>query len=182
MIQGPCSRRTAQELSPARPATGRARCVEYVDEMPRPEVTEPPKKRPGKLRDNNAIIAAKVAELLRSQPVEPPSPPAWIGIDDAAKLLGVSRATLDRAISELPPARRPARVPSRGKGQRTRYGWPGEDALRAWWHAVTAATGPARRARPKPRKRIEDEGPVDWSQPLDAILGPRAAKPARDGK
>lgn len=133
----------------------------------------PAKMKPGKLRDNNAIIAAKVAELLRSPPAEPtPPPPAWIGIDEAAKLLHVSRATLDRAIGELPASRRPGRVPSRGKGERVRYGWAGEEALRQWW---TDATRPATAKPAVPKKRRHpspmDMEPVDWAKVKAELRG-----------
>ena len=65
------------------------------------------------------------------------------------------------ADTRLPASRRPAQLPSRGKGARVRFGWLGEDALRAWWEGVTAEPGPPRKAPPK-RKVATSQEVVDW--------------------
>ena len=90
-------------------------------------------------------------------------PSRWLSTQEAADLLGVSRATIDRAIARLAANRRPAQLPSRGKGSRVRYGWVGADALRAWWQGVTAEQGPVARATPKRKAKTSQEGVVDWS-------------------
>lgn len=96
-----------------------------------------------------------------SAPAEPAGP-RWLSTQDAAELLGVSRATIDRAIARLPASRRPAQLPSRGKGTRVRFGWLGEEALRAWWEGITAEPGPPRKAPPK-RKVATSQEVVDWT-------------------
>ena len=90
--------------------------------------------------------------------------PSTLDIVRAARVLCVSRRTLDRAILSQPAHRRPNQLPTRGTGERTRYVWPDEETLRAWWASTTAAPSapaPKRpRARPAP---VADDTPVDWS-------------------
>jgi hypothetical protein len=97
-----------------------------------------------------------------AEPVADPGASRWLSTEDAAGLLGVSRATIDRAISRLPANRRPAKLPSRGKGARVRFGWVSEEALRAWWEGVTADPTPPRKVPPK-RKAAQSQEVVDWS-------------------
>lgn len=90
------------------------------------------------------------------------SPSRWLSTQEAAELLGVSRATLDRAIARLPASRRPSQLPSRGSGARVRYGWVGEDALRAWWKGVTAEKVVTPKPPPKRKAPPTQGGVVDW--------------------
>ncbi|MES2645077.1 MAG: hypothetical protein V4850_36660 [Myxococcota bacterium] len=87
----------------------------------------------------------------------------WLSTQDAAAVLGVSRVTIDRAIARLPANRRPAQLPTRGKGARVRYGWAGEDVLRAWWKGITTEQKAAPRAATKRKVAPSTEGVVDWS-------------------
>ena len=63
------------------------------------------------------------------------SSPIVIGPAEAAEILGVARATVDRRIKRAgkSAAHAPTDI-SRGD-QRARWRWPTEDALRAWWAA-----------------------------------------------
>lgn len=90
--------------------------------------------------------------------------PSTFDIVRAARVLSVSRRTLDRAILALPAHRRPNQLPTRGKGERTRYVWPDEESLRAWWASATAAPPAAAPKRPRARPApVVDDSPVDWA-------------------
>jgi hypothetical protein len=119
------------------------------------------------VRWSDVLLALEKADPhdRRVAPAEPEADSGasrWLSTEDAAGLLGVSRATIDRAISGLPANRRPAQLPSRGKGARVRFGWVGEEALRAWWEGVTADPTPRKKVAPK-RKAAQSQEVVDWS-------------------
>lgn len=107
---------------------------------------------------------AIVRRILGS--ADQPEEDRWLTVCDAARVLGVSRRTIDRAIEAQGPDARPSRLPSRGDGERVRWGWPDERALRAWW--ATTVTRPADAPRPRPPKprppKLADPAPVDWGE------------------
>ena len=106
---------------------------------------------------------------MESAAPEPPS--ALVGVDEAAAILGVNKRTVERAIRAAPPERCPHRHPGRGRGERARYYWEGEDAVLDWWRARGTSPPPASVVPTRPRRRTQgaaslavDDQPVDWGK------------------
>lgn len=75
-------------------------------------------------------IAPPVVEHMDVLPLR-----GGIYVDDSFRVLGVSRATVDRVIGKLPVSQRP---PSFGGPDRRRYWWADEATMRAWFTSALA--------------------------------------------
>jgi hypothetical protein len=85
-----------------------------------------------------------------------------ISTEDATRLLGMSRATLDRLAASA-PAGLPGGPTNIGSGKRQHFRWDPR-SISAWVSAVTAvrSSGRPRRKRRSAPSRQGAEGHVDW--------------------
>lgn len=109
------------------------------------------------LADALALLTEAVRHLAAiRRALEAQHQPGPIYVREAADLLGISRATLDRRIADLPATRRPAAAP--GSGQRRRYYWADADALMEWWAAISEKP----RSRRAPSRVATGGAITDW--------------------
>jgi len=97
------------------------------------------------------------------------SDPVRLGVLEAARVIGVSRATLYRRLA-LVEKNRPSLLPTHnGNGmKRARWSWPSAEGARDWWTATApkrgskpAKVGERARRSHRPRHRVESDV-VDW--------------------
>ncbi len=121
----------------------------------------------------DAVTAVAPAEKSRDHDDGP------FGIAAAAVVLGVSRASLDRAIRLLRVDQRPPVAPSRGGGNRVRYVFRDEAHVHEWWADVSAPPA-ASRAAPTVRRAAERPGLGEGIVDFRSVL-PRRRAPGTKG-
>ncbi len=128
----------------------------------------PPERLAPWLREKNLVrliageerVSLKVIEMLFESDFEARDD-GLVSTAEAAVLLGMSRATLDR-LAAAAPTGVPGGPTNIGTGKRQHYRWD-PSTVAAWVTAVNAARTRARPpSRRRPRKTESDSAPVDW--------------------